>query len=249
MVSVPSIEREEVTTNANSTRTVTRAAALLEGLVFFVPVFVLGAAIEWPASLDYEPAKLLRLVAENESMTQLGYVVYLIYSLAFWPVIALIGWHALSRTGRQWTPAVLTAVVAAGISTAMRSIGILRWLFPMPDLADRYVAASAAGEPTDALVATFDALNSFGGAVGEVLGVGIFASVAVIAVSLALRSAGSTPVWVANLGIVAGVSLISSAVEIFGVDAGFLLTVSVTILQLWFLAVAVTLRSAPVDAG
>jgi hypothetical protein len=56
----------------------------------------------------------------------------------------------------------------------------------------------------------------------------------------------STPVWVANVGFMAGVSLISSAVEIVGIDAGFLLTVSVTILQLWLLAVAVTLR--PVEA-
>jgi Domain of unknown function (DUF4386) len=235
-----------MTGNSTSARTVTRVAALLEGLVFFVPVFVLGAAIEWPASLDFEPPKLLRLVAENESMTQLGYVVYLIYSLAFWPVIALFGWHALSRTDRRWTPSVIIALIAAGISAAMRSIGILRWLFPMPDLADRFVAASASSEPTDGMVAIFDALNSFGGAVGEVLGVGIFASIAVIAVSLALRTAGSTPVWVANLGVVAGVSLISSAVEIVGIDAGFLLTVSVTILQLWFLAVAFTLR--PVEA-
>jgi hypothetical protein len=231
-----------MTRSASSQRTITRVAALLEGLVFFVPVFVLGAAIEWPASLDYEPTTLLRLVVENESMTQLGYVVYLMYSLAFWPVICLIGWHAMSRSGWKWTPAVVTAIVAAGISAAMRSIGILRWLFPMPDLADRYVSAAAAGEPTDSLVATFDALNSFGGAVGEVLGVGIFASIAVISVSRALRAAGSTPVWVANLGVVAGVSLIASAVEIFGIDAGFLLTVSVTILQLWFLAVAFTLR-------
>jgi len=231
-----------MTRSASSPRTVIRAVALFEGLVFFVPVFVLGAAIEWPASLDYEPTMLLRLVAENESMTQFGYVVYLIYSLAFWPVICLMGWHAMSRSGWKWTPTVLTAVIAAGISAAMRSIGILRWLFPMPDLADKYVAAAAAGESTDSLVATFDALNSFGGAVGEVLGVGIFASIAVIAISLALRAAGSTPVWVVNLGLVAGASLISSAVEIFGIDAGFLLTVSVTILQLWFLAVAFTLR-------
>jgi hypothetical protein len=235
--------------NRNNTmlRSTTRVAAILEGLVFFVPVIVLGGAIKWPESLDYEPSKLLQLIAENESATRVGYFVYLIYSLAFWPVIALMGWHALSRTGRHWTPVVVTAVVAAGISAAMRSIGILRWLFPMPDLADRFVSATASGQPTDAIVTTFDALNSFGGAVGEVLGVGIFASVAVIAVSRALRTAGSTPVWVANFGIVAGLSLIVSAVEIFSIDAGFLLTVSVTLLQLWFLAVALTLRPVSAD--
>jgi hypothetical protein len=235
--------------NRNNTmlRSTTRAAALLEGLVFFVPVIVLGGAIKWPESLDYEPSKLLQLIAENESATRVGYFAYFVYSLAFWPVIALMGWHAMSRTGRQWTPAVVTAVVAAGISAAMRSIGILRWLFPMPDLADRYVSASAAGEPTDALVATFDALNSFGGAVGEVLGVGIFASVAVLAVVSALRTAGSVPAWVSNLGVVAGVLLIASAVEVVGIDVGFLLTISVTVLQIWFLAVAVTLRPASAD--
>jgi hypothetical protein len=96
-------------------------------------------------------------------------------------------------------------------------------------------------------VATFDALNSFGGAVGEVLGVGIFASVAVLAVVSALRTAGSVPAWVSNLGVVAGVLLIASAVEVVGIDVGFLLTISVTVLQIWFLAVAVTLRPASAD--
>ncbi len=223
-------------------RTSARLAAFFEGLVFFVPVFVLGAAVDWPAGLDYEPAKLMQLVADNESLMRVGYLAYLVYSLAFWPVIALLGWHALRRSGRQWTPAVVTAVVAAGISAAMRSIGILRWLFPMPDLADRFVSASAAGQPTDSLEATFEALNGFGGAVGEVLGVGIFASVAVIAVARALRSASSVPVWVSNLGVVAGVLLVSSAVEAVEVDAGPVLTISVTVLQVWLLAVAVTLR-------
>lgn len=236
-----------MTQDASKVGPIARTAALLEGLVFFVPVFVLGAAIEWPASLDYEPAVLLRLVAENESMTQIGYLVYLLYSLAFWPVIALLGWHALCRTGRQWTPAVVVAMVAAGISAAMRSIGILRWLFPMPDLADRFVAASSAGTSTDGIETVFAALNSFGGAVGEVLGVGIFASIAVLAVVRALRTAGSVPGWVSWLGTAAGLLLVVSAVEVFGIDAGFLLTVSVTVLQVWFLAVAATLRPAVVQ--
>lgn len=230
-------------------RTVTRAASLFQGLVFFVPVFVLGAAIEWPASLDFAPADLMRLVAGNDTGVQVGYLVYLLYSLTFWPVIALMGWQAVLRSGRQWTPAVVTAVVAAGISAAMRSIGILRWLFPMPDLAERFVEASAAGQPTDGLESTFDALNSYGGAVGEVLGVGIFASIAVLAVVRALRTSGSTPVWVSNLGVAAGLLLVASAVEVFGVDAGVLLTVSVTVLQLWFVAVAFTLRPVPAVNG
>lgn len=61
-----------------SSRSVTRVVAFLEGLLFFVPVIVLGGAIDWPASLDYGPQELLRLVAENESLTQLCYVSNLI---------------------------------------------------------------------------------------------------------------------------------------------------------------------------
>lgn len=231
-----------MTGNGTSVRLASRLAALFEGLLFFVPVIVLGSAIQWPESLDYEPNELLKLIAENESATRLGYFAYLIYSLAFWPVIALMALHALSRTGRQWSPAVVIALVAAGISAAMRSIGILRWLFPMPGLADRYESATAAGESTDAIVTTFDALNSFGGAVGEVLGVGIFGSVAVLAVVQAQRTSRAVPTWVSTLGLLAGVFLIASAVEVVGVDVGILLTVSVTVLQLWFLAVAATLR-------
>ena len=67
------------------------------------------------------------------------------------------------------------------------------------------------------------------------------------AVVRALRTAGSVPGWVSWLGTAANLLLIVSAVEVFGIDAGFLLTISVTVLQAWFLAVAATLRPAVVQ--
>jgi hypothetical protein len=49
------------------------------------------------------------------------------------------------------------------------------------------------------------------------------------------------PRWLGYFGIIAAVGLLMPWVEVFGLDAGALLSVSVTLVQLWFLTVGVVL--------
>jgi hypothetical protein len=74
------------------TRPLNRATVVLlivEFLLIFAPQIILGAAINWPASLD-EPAGVnLPLILEQYPAMMSGYAFYLVYSLLFWPVAYL----------------------------------------------------------------------------------------------------------------------------------------------------------------
>ncbi len=204
--------------------------ALLFGLLMFVPIVGLGVAIGWPASLD-EPAEVLMpLILEQEVSVRLGYLAYLVYSLLFFPAIALLGRLLGDTTASRM------AVVFAGLSALARSIGILRWLTVLPALALAYRE-----NRDDAIPAVFDAINEYGGAIGELLGVSVFGAAAIALLSWRMIGSRELPRWLGFFGMVAAAGLLLPWIEVFGVDVGAFLSVSVTIVQLWFLTVGVVL--------
>ena len=196
--------------------------ALLFGALMFVPVIVLGAAIDWPASLDEPATVMMPLLREQAAAVQLGYLVYLAYSILFLPAIALLGRLAGDSA------LIRIAIVLAALSALARGIGILRWLTVLPELAE-------SGESPE----LFDAINSYGGGIGELLGVSLFGAGAIVAVSIALR--GTLPRWVSISGVVVAAGLVLPWLEVFGIDLGPVISISVAGVQLWFLAVGVLL--------
>jgi hypothetical protein len=224
---------------AATTRPATAArwtAALLafEALLIFVPLVILGAAIEWPASLDDPASVALPRLLENESAVRAGYIVYLAYSALFLPV-AVLATRALTRRddGDVWVRLALGFAVA---STLARCIGILRWLTAMPALAEAYVAA-----PDDAtrasLAAQYNLLNDFGGGIGELLGVSLFA-VLWLAATVVAAWRSDTPRWLLAFGAFVALLLAAPLVELGGGDAGPLVTVGASALHFWLLAAA-----------
>ena len=156
-----------------------------------MPLIVLGAAVEWPAGLSDPASIALPRLADNEGAARVGYAVYLLYSVLFAVTITMLA----RLVEGDLVPGVRQLVIGFAVASAVaRSIGIVRWLGPMPELATSYSAATDVGQRY-AIARVYDALNSYGGTIGEVLGVGLF-----------------------------------------GVDLGPVLTVTVTVVQLWFLA-------------
>lgn len=192
--------------------------AIVFGLLMFVPVIALGAAIDWPASLGEPATTLIPLIAEQAGAVQLGYAVYLVYSVLFLPAIALLARLA----GDSWI--VRLAITAAAVSALARAIGIVRWLAVLPTVTDPEL---------------FDAINVYGGAIGELLGVSLFGAAAIALVSVALRTVVSR--WLTIFGLVAAAGLLLPWIEVFGVDLGAVISVSVAVVQLWFLAIGVVL--------
>jgi hypothetical protein len=114
---------------------------IAEALLSLAPVVVLGAAIGWPASLDAPAAQQLAAVGAAPDAVRLGYVLYLLYSMAVAPLLIVLAartWGSLAH------PAAATVAAFAALSALARCIGILRWLTVMPVLAQAHDGADPA---------------------------------------------------------------------------------------------------------
>lgn len=211
--------------------------SILQGLLIFIPTVVLGAAINWPDSLEYPASQLLPSLIEQESAVRFGYISYLIYSILF--VVAMFMLTKLSA-GKAMAAMFGIILAFAIASTAARSIGIVRWLVPMPQLAESWSSAETDQERY-AISVTYDSLNLFGGTVGEVLGVSIFAALSLLAISIAFLRDG-LPKWMGVFGLISVAALLATTTELMGFEPDTLVIVfGTTAIQLWFLSVGIWL--------
>jgi len=209
---------------------------LAQGLLLLVPLIVLGAAVEWPASLS-DPASLaLPRLTDNEGAVRFGYAVYLVYSVLFAVTITMLARLVELDLAKGVRRLIIGFAIASAIA---RSLGIVRWLAPMPELADAYSTADDSQRYT--IERLYDAINSYGGTIGEALGVGLFAAIAIGLLAVGLLRSNTIPRWIGVWAVISAIALAVGVVEFFDVDPGPLLTVTVTVVQFWFLATGIWL--------
>jgi hypothetical protein len=206
---------------------------LLQGFSLFAPMAVLGSAIQWPDSLDFAPAKMLPLLREQLDAVRLGYGLYLAYSLLFL-VTGVLTVRLAARPGALDALAFI-AIGGAAASALARSIGILRWLTGSVTLAEVHAAPGLSAEGRAAIESMQAAINAWGGAIGETLGVAAFASIWAIATSLLILRDRQLPVWAGLMGLLVGVLLALPALELFGITPPVSIVLSTTGIQLWFM--------------
>lgn len=210
---------------------------IIEFLLIFAPLIILGAAINWPASLD-EPASVnLPLILEQYKAMMTGYSIYLVYSLLFWPMAYLTG-RAIVIDDTENTLFRVASGFAA-LSALARALGIVRWLFAMPVLARLYTNPTVSENSKKSISMVYEMLNAYAGGIGELLGVNLFASIWLVLISLLLIRSPQWPRWLSYFGFVVAASLLLNLLEVVGIDMGAMITVSVTLLHFWMLATAI----------
>jgi hypothetical protein len=216
---------------------------IVEALLPFVSVVVLGQAINWPKSLSDPADKMLPLLVQNAEAVRFGYLVYLAYSILFC-IVALFIIRVLSNEESDpiWLRAAFGFAIA---STIARCLGIIRWLVAMPALAILYTNPETSNPIREAIAIVYRVLNDYAGSVGEVLGVSLFASLWLVIVSLTIIQTRILPKWVGFLGLVSATLLAFQLAELFGVNLGAFISVSVSVLQLWFLVMGIFLLRLP----
>ena len=215
------------------------ALLLFQAFGIFVPISVLGAAIDWPSSLGFSPDRVLPLIHAQESAVRVGYGAYLVWSLTFAASAALV--VGLARGDRPIT-ALSTLAIALGVASALaRAIGIVRWLTGSNALADAYAAAPAGSTERIAIETTQLALNAYGGSVGEDLGVSAFAALWLIAAGAVVLKDRGLPAWLGWVSFPVGVIAAMPAVDLLGLTSPVDVAIATTTMQLWFAAAAVVL--------
>ena len=239
----PSINSASVTTPEQADPiTIRRQAAIfliIEFLLIFAPLIILGAAINWPASLD-EPASVnLPLILDKYMAMMTGYSIYLVYSLLFWPMAYLTG-RAIVIGGADNTLFRVASGFAA-LSVLARALGIVRWLFAMPVLARLYTNPAVSENFKESINMVYEMLNAYAGGIGELLGVSLFASIWLVLISMLLIRTSRWPNWLGYFGLVVAASLLLNLLEMVGIDMGAMISVSETLQHFWMLATAIVL--------
>jgi hypothetical protein len=207
-----------------------------DALLSFAPVLVLGAAIGWPASLDLPAAQQMqRLLAAPEAVAW-GYGLYLMYSLLIAPV--MIG-LAMRCAGGLHSWAGATVAAFATLSALARALGILRWLTVMPALAAAHARADASSRSQ--LEQLFEALNAYGGGIGELLGVSLFMAIALGTLGWSAWRRAAMPRWLAGSAIAVAAILAALFTPALGGPEWMPMAVAVSALALWMLAAALWL--------
>jgi hypothetical protein len=201
------------------------------GLLALAPIAILGPAIGWPASLNAPAAQQLVAIGKAPEAVAAGYGVYLLYSVLVLPVMALVARRAFGSAAH---PMAMLVLALAALSVLARSIGILRWLTVMPQLAAAHATADPAQRGVIELV--FQALTTYGGGIGELLGVGLFMALAVtLAMAGALRRR-SLPAGLAVPGLLAAALLASMLLPSLGLALKVPVAVGATAVSVWMLA-------------
>jgi len=213
------------------------ALFIAEAVLAFAPIAVLGPAIGWPASLRQPAATQLTAIAAQPDALALGYGLYLLYSILIAPVMIGLAARTLGGLGR---PIAATVAAFAALSALARSIGILRWLTVMPALAQSH--AGAANDSARAQIElVFSAITSYGGGIGELLGVSIFMALSLGLLCVQALRNGALPRWLAALGLVTALALASVATPSFGLALALPIAVGATLLSVWMLAAGIWL--------
>lgn len=200
--------------------------------------FILSSAIGWPASLD-DPAEIaLPRIIEQHGAVMLGYSLYLASALLIIPIAALI-----SRRLALSAPMASLVTGLAVLSAVTKAIGITRWLFAMPVLAD---ALAADPRRLGDISLIFDMLNAWAGGIGEVLGVSLVTGAWSVLVGALVLQTGQWFARPAGFGIMAGGALLLTfPLERLGIDLGPFLTIANIGWQVSLIGVAVFAARRP----
>jgi hypothetical protein len=132
-----------------------------------------------------------------------------------------------------------TSVVFGVLAGAVQFVGLARWPFLVPYLAETYLDPQASPAAREATGVTFQAFNQYaGGAIGEHLGY-LFTAVWTLLLAAGLHRVLRRP-WLAALGAVSGLGIAVGMLEPLGVEAaGLINAVAYSAWALWLVILGV----------
>lgn len=143
------------------------AATIVLAVSFNIPYAVLATIFDYPAILRQPAAEVLARFAAGGTGLLLTWYAFALAALALVPLASGL---AITHARLATRPALAIGAALAGVLAGItQAIGLVRWVFVMPDLA----RAANGSDPAaaSAAVHTFTLINAYGGvAVGEHLG-------------------------------------------------------------------------------
>jgi hypothetical protein len=194
--------------NNNTNKTI--GTLFIAGAIgIFVPYTILTAIFDYPDVLRQDTATVLLKFDEGGGALIWTWFAFAITGLPLLPAYILLG-----RMLERKTPLARIATTMGVIGLIIQMIGLLRWTFVVPVLADTFVSTTDEITRTAAIVA-FDTIHQFAGVMlGEHLGQ-LFTIAWTVMIAMALRRLKAIPAWVSYLAYVASGIYVFAQAELF----------------------------------
>ena len=188
----------------------TTGLLLLVGAIgVFIPYTILTITFEYPDILRQDAGTVLTKFHDGGSSLILTWWAFAILALPLLIAYILIGQKLENRIGFiKWATSI------GVISAIVQIIGLLRWVFVIPAIADIYVRSGDAATKEAAIV-SFKTIHQFGGVLlGEHIGQ-LFTIIWTLMISIAFLKLKFFPKWISWLGIISSIIYFLAQAELF----------------------------------
>src|ERR671916_3158694 len=200
--------------NEASLRKLTGVILILTPVAFNVFFTLLTVTFEYPEILRESTDHILRQFGAGGSGLVAIWYGFMLTAVLFVPVAVLV--HKV--LARQGTPYMAVATAFGVVAGVVQFLGLIRWPFLVPYLADTYLDPASSEATREAVAVAFQAFNQYAGVgVGENLGY-LFTGLWTVLVALAMFG---SPLpfrkWLGLLGMASAASILVGTLE----PAGF----------------------------
>ena len=215
---------------------VTGLLLILVPVAFNVTFFMLQKAFEYPDILRKPTDTILRRFRQGGGSLRRMWYAFTFSAVLFTPVPVLV--QQLFQPDVPWyLPAGTTLGVLAG---AVQFLGLIRWPFLVPTLAEMYTRPKASQATREAVEVVFQAFHRYVGvAIGEHLG-NIFTSLWTVLLCIAILQTGLVSPLFGWLGILPALGVLAGVFEETGFQAaGAINAISYILWSLWLVALGI----------
>jgi hypothetical protein len=216
--------------------TLTGLLLILVPVAFNVTFFLLQRAFEYPDILRKPTDHILRRFKEGGASLRRLWYAFTFSAVLFTPVPVMV--QQVFQPDVPWYLVVGTTMgVLAG---AVQFLGLIRWPFLVPSLADMYTQPKATQATRDSVEVVFQAFHRYVGvAIGEHLGY-IFTSIWTILLCVAIIQTNLVSPLYGWLGIIPAIGVFTGVFEETGFkSAGAINAISYILWSLWLVALGI----------
>ncbi len=214
------------------------------GIYINIPFSILGVIFDYPNILRQPTGEVLTLFKAGDST-----LIATWYAFALAPILMIVAAKLINQVLKNEHQNLVSVATTFGVLAGMTQVlGLIRWVFVVPVLANAYTDASSSEAAKAAAVLVFEGLHQYAGvAIGEHLGQ-LFTALWVLFLSLAMLNSKFFGRWQGIVGlIISGLMLIglvegfatviSFEVGIFGI----ITPISFILLSIWMISLGVYL--------
>jgi len=212
-------------------RELTGVLLILTPIVFNVFFTLLSVTFEYPDILREPTGYVLRHFDAGGSGLVAIWYGFMLTAVLFVPLVVLV--HKV--LAREDTPYMAVATAFGVVAGVVQFLGLVRWPFLVPYLADTYLDPASSGATRESVAVVFQTFNQYAGvAVGEHLGY-LFTGLWTVLVALAMFGS-PLPLrrWLALLGVVSAAGVLVGTLEPVGFEpAADIVVVGYILWSIW----------------